>query len=284
MRATSERVAAGGKGVNVARALSVLGAEARCMGPLGGANGRILADLAAAEGLPAAWTWCEVETRSCVILVDSASRQATVINEVGPRLVAGDWSRVCADVIDQAALARAVCLSGSLPPGVPPEGLAALCRSLVRLGRAPWVDSSGAALAALLSAPGLRLKINREEAQEVLGLSLNNVAACVGAARRLLGLGMDTVVLTLGAEGALLAGAEGCWHAAAPAIETSSAVGSGDSFLAGLVAALTSGRDQSEALCWGVAAGSANAQANGGARFSREQFDAALARIAAATV
>ncbi len=284
MRATSERVAAGGKGVNVARALSVLGAEARCMGPLGGANGRILADLAAAEGLPAAWTWCEVETRSCVILVDSASRQATVINEVGPRLVARDWSRVCADVIDQAALARAVCLSGSLPPGIPPEGLADLCRSLVRLGQAPWVDSSGAALAALLSAPGLRLKINREEAQEVLGLSLNNVAACVGAARRLLRLGMDTVVLTLGAEGALLAGAEGCWHAASPAIETSSAVGSGDSFLAGLVAALTSGRDQPEALCWGVAAGSANALANGGARFSREQFDAALARIAAATV
>ena len=71
MRATSARVAAGGKGVNVARALSTLGVEARCMGPLGGASGRILADLAAADGLNAAWTWCEAETRSCVILVDS---------------------------------------------------------------------------------------------------------------------------------------------------------------------------------------------------------------------
>src|SRR5262245_3770495 len=75
MRAGASRVAAGGKGVNAARALVALGARARCMGPLGGASGRILADLAAAEGLPAVWTWCEGETRSCLILVDSEARQ-----------------------------------------------------------------------------------------------------------------------------------------------------------------------------------------------------------------
>ena len=118
------------------------------MGPLGGASGRILADLAAAEGLAAAWTWCEVETRSCLILVDSAARQATVINEAGPRLPPGTGVGSAADVLARAADARAVCLSGSLPPGVAAEGLAELCRSLVESGQAPWVDSSGAALAA----------------------------------------------------------------------------------------------------------------------------------------
>ena len=279
MRATSSRVAAGGKGVNVARALSALGAEARCMGPLGGTSGRILAELAAAEGLTGAWTWCEVETRSCVILVDSAARQAMVINEAGPQLLAMDWRRVCTDVLAQAAPALGVCLSGSLQPGVPTEGLAELCRSLVLSGQAPWVDSSGPALVAVLSVRGVRLKINREEAEEVLGLPLNSVAACGAAARQLLGRGMTTVVLTLGAEGAVLAAAEGCWHAAAPPVETASAVGSGDSFLAGLMAALTSGRDLPEALRWGVAAGTANALAEGGARFSRDQFDSVLARV-----
>ena len=79
----------------------------------------------------------------------------------------------------------------------------------------------------------------------------------------------------------MLAAAEGCWHAAAPPVETASAVASGDSFLAGLVAALTSGRDLPEALRWGVAAGTANALADGGARFSREQFDSVLVRVAA---
>ncbi len=103
MRTTEARVAAGGKGVNVARALSALGTGACCMGPVGGASGKILADLAAAEGLDADWTWCEVETRSCTILVDPAARRATVINEAGPRLSAGDWKRLCTDVLARAA-------------------------------------------------------------------------------------------------------------------------------------------------------------------------------------
>jgi len=278
-RTTEARVAAGGKGVNVARALSALGTGACCMGPVGGASGKTLADLASAEGLEAAWTWCEVETRSCTILVDTAARRTTVINEAGPRLTVGDWKRMANDVLARAARARGVCLSGSLPPGVPVEEFAELCRSLVEAGRAPWVDSSGRALAAALGIRGARLKINREEAEEVLGRALNTVAASRVAARELLNRGLTAVVLTLGAEGAVLATAEGCWHAQPPPVESVSAVASGDSFLAGLVAALTAGHDLPEALRWGAAAGAANALAEGGARFSRAQFDAVLNRV-----
>jgi len=279
MRATATRVAAGGKGVNVARALAALGASARCMGPLGGASGRILADLAAAEGLPATWTWCDVETRSCLILVDSAAREATVINEPGPRLPAEEWKRVSSDVLARTADASAVCVSGSLPPGLAAEALADLCRSLVSAGQAPWVDSSGAALNAALSVRGIRVKINREEARELLGRSLDGMEACAEAAQQLLARGLVSVILTMGGEGAVLATSDGCWHVAAPPVDSSSAVASGDSFLAGLVAAWTSGRDHHEALRWGVAAGTANALATGGARFSRAQFDSVLARI-----
>jgi len=276
MRAASERVDAGGKGVNVARALSALGAEGRCLGPLGGTNGRMLADLAAAEGLEAAWTWCAIETRSCLIVIDAAARQATVINEAGPRLSNGDWTLFCAEVLSEAAGARAVCVSGSVPPGVPSDALAGLCRSLVDAGHAPWVDTSGPPLPAVLSVPGVRLKINREEAEEVLGESLNDVGASAAAARRLLDRGMSAVVVTLGADGAVLAAPGGCRHATAPRFESASAVASGDSFLAGLVAALTAGRGSAESLRYGVAAGAANALAGGGARFSRAQFEAVL--------
>ena len=179
----------------------------------------------------------------------------------------------------EAARAAAVCISGSLPPGVAAEGLADLCRALVQSGHAPWVDSSGPALRALLPVAGLRLKINREEAQEALRLPLDSVAACGTAVRRLRDGGMAIVVLTLGDEGAVLAAAEGCWHAAAPPVETASTVASGDSFLAGLVAALISGCAFPDALSRAVAAGAANALAGGGARFTREQFEAILARV-----
>jgi 6-phosphofructokinase 2 len=209
-----------------------------------------------------------------------------VINEAGPRLSAEDWARTSRDILARAAGAKTVCLSGSLPAGVPPQSLADLCRALVEAGRRPWVDSSGAALAAVLTVPGVRLKINREEAQEVLGRSLDSVADCASAARRLQQSGPVSVVMTLGEEGALLtdATADACWHAAAPPVETDSAVASGDSFLAGLVAALDAGRDPAEALRWGVAAGTANAVARGGARFSRAQFDSALAGVRSSEV
>src|SRR3954447_16596107 len=72
--------AAGGKGVNVARAARTLGAAARCLGPLGGSTGRMVAELAAREGLDGAWTWIAGETRTCTIVVDLAGGDATVIN------------------------------------------------------------------------------------------------------------------------------------------------------------------------------------------------------------
>src|SRR5262249_4244274 len=117
------------------------------------------------------------------------------------------------------------------------------------------------------------------EAQEVLGRFLEDVADCGAAARELTRRGARTAVLTLGDGGAVLAEAGGCWHAVAPPVETASAVASGDSFLAGLVAASLRGLDRAEALPWAVAAGAANALAGGGARFSREQFESVLARV-----
>jgi 1-phosphofructokinase len=287
-RARGARVAAGGKGVNVARGLAAIrsgsGSENEgegrplCMGPLGGASGRILAELAESEGLDAAWTWCEVETRTCVILVGPAGH-ATVVNEPGPRLAPEDWTRLCGDVLERAKRALAICVSGSVPPGVPAAGLAELGAALVASGHAPWIDSSGPALAGALSTRGVRLKVNRDEASEALGRTLRDVSECAAAARRLLERGPATVVMTLGADGAVLASPAGCWHASAPPVETVSAVGSGDALLAGLVAGLTTGLDEPAALRWGIAAGTANAIAGGGSRFSRDQFDALLVGV-----
>lgn len=291
LRATSVRVAAGGKGLNVARALAALGVGSRSMGPLGGASGERLAGLAAEEGLDASWTWCDIETRTCLILVDPVARQATVVNEPGPTVSPADWRRFADDVLaasEAAPGASPVCVSGSLPPGVPAAALAELCGSLLvaRAGRerSVWVDSSGAALDAVLTTPGASLKINREEAEQTLGARLGDLGACAAAARTLLARGAPAVVLTLGADGALAATNAGCWHAASPPVESTSAVASGDSFLAGLVAALVSGRELPEALRWGVAAGAANAIANGGARFTRADFDSVLSRVRSSPV
>src|SRR5512141_1963084 len=96
-RAQEVIVVAGGKGLNVARAIQTLGGQPFCMGFAGGHVGRLLADLAQEEGLSASWTWTNAETRTCTILV-SGNRDATVINEPGQPISASDWQQLRQDV------------------------------------------------------------------------------------------------------------------------------------------------------------------------------------------
>jgi fructose-1-phosphate kinase PfkB-like protein len=80
-------------------------------------------------------------------------------------------------------------------------------------------------------------------------------------------------LVTLGAEGALLATKEGRWHARGPQVSVVSTVGSGDAFLGGLVSALDRGKVWPEALCDAVAAGTANTLSAGGGQFRLEEFE-----------
>ena len=99
MRASYSFVTAGGKGLNVARVVRVLGGPVLCAGFLGGHSGHLLADLAEREGLPAAWTWFAGETRTSVILFDPQGGDATVVNEPGQEVTQEEWARLTADMV-----------------------------------------------------------------------------------------------------------------------------------------------------------------------------------------
>ncbi len=274
-RAQSSMAAAGGKGLNAARATRVLGGTALCGGFVGGRNGRWLADLATDEGLDARWTWIESETRICSILADPVAGTATVVNEQGPNVTAGDWDALYADVHAAALECAAVGFSGSLPPGSPVEAYARLVRDLSGANTV-WVDSSGASLKAALDIPGIGLKVNGEEAGAILGRGVETVPEALAAADDLRGRGLVTVVLTLGAEGAVVSHSQGRGWAKPPSLQVVSAVGSGDSFFAGLLLSFSKGYSVADSLCRAVAAGAANALSLGGGSFSRADFERVL--------
>ena len=267
LRAGETLVMAGGKGVNVARAVRTLGGEALIAGPLGGASGRIVAELAADEGLAAEWTWVEGETRTCVIVVPEDGGEVTVINEPGPVLSVDDWQRVHADVRALAPRPDAVCICGSMPLGCPPNAMGELVSALRAAGSQVWVDTSGDALRSAIDAKPYGLKINVNEAGEVLGLDDYGADVHFDVASELRGMGIDTVALTLGDRGAMLASGDGCWSAVPPSIGVASPVGSGDSFMAGLLTALGAGQAMPDALKQAVAVGAANAASVGSGRF-----------------
>ena len=270
-RAEQVIVAAGGKGLNVARAISTLGGESLSMGFLGGHTGQLLADLAQKAGLPSVWTWTNSETRTCTILV-AQNGDGTVINEAGPRVSKSVWQRLNRDVRKNISTASLVCVSGSLPADSSLEDLQRLLKMLVRAKKQVWVDASGSALNVALGLPGICIKVNKTELSESLGFELRNMAAAKRGLKMILDRGVSACIITLGADGALLATPAGNWHARAPRVRVVSTVGSGDSLLGGFVNALDHGSNWPEALRTAVAAGTANSLSAGGGQFTLQEF------------
>lgn len=278
-RAVSVRVAAGGKGLNVARAARALGEPAVCTGFVGGRHGALFTALAVNEGLDAQWTAIEGETRSCLILLDSAQGDNTVINEQGPAVTREDWERLIAQSLELSAGATAICLCGSSPPGTPLPCYSELLALLRESGRPVWVDAAGEQLVLAKQAGGICLKVNRDEVSALAGRPILEVHELTQTAQKLVQQGAPLCIITLGGDGAIMATSSGCWHATTPPIQRVNAVGSGDSFLAGIATANGRGLPDTTALAWGVAAGAANAASAGGGRFTREMFDTLLNRV-----
>jgi 1-phosphofructokinase family hexose kinase len=272
-RAKKIMVAAGGKGLNVARSIRKLGGDPLCMGFVGGHNGRLLADLTQNENLPSDWTWTNAETRSCTILV-SQENDATVINEPGLPVTPADWKRLNQDIQKHLSSIGLVCLSGSLPPGTNAQELWELLDMLVAAGRQVWVDTSGEALNTVLDRPGIHIKVNGNELGDALGFEVNDMDSACRALRVLGDRQRTTCVVTLGSRGALMATADALWHAQGPNVQVVSTVGSGDAFLGGLARAFDGGHDWPGALCDAVAAGTANTLSAGGGQFELEEFEA----------
>jgi 1-phosphofructokinase family hexose kinase len=281
-RARDVLTVAGGKGLNVARVVKLLGGDPLCAGPLGGPSGRWFAQLAEREGLRGSWTETAAETRFAIIIADASGRDASLINEPGPLLSAAEWDDFAASVTRMAAGAHAVTFSGSVPAGPTPGQFAALLRSCVALGIDTWVDTSGAWLMAAASVPGLNIKVNGSEFESIAGRAVADTGgAALAASQSRRSYRLRRLIITLGPRGACLSDDLGEWIAHPPEIRAISSVGSGDAFLGALVLALSEGAAESEALRRAVAAGAANAMSVGGGRFDVAEYRDILARVRA---
>lgn len=258
VRVQTRHDSAGGKGLNVARAIHTLGHTVTAIAPLGGATGALVAQLALAEGIPLVAVPIAGETRTCLSLTDPAAPDQIVVNEPGPPLSRTEWHHLCAVVVAHCAEARILTISGSLPPGVTPDDLAHLIAGIPASCHV-LLDTSGAPLRACLDTPLALIKVNAHEFCDVYGAPLTTPTAFIAAARTICQRGPQAIVITQGATGALAITADAAWHIDAPPIHAVSPVGSGDCTLAGIAVSYAHGLALAEAVCAGVACGSANA-------------------------
>jgi 1-phosphofructokinase len=236
-RVAAEDRSPGGKGVNVAAALRVLGVDADATGFLGAANAGLFEEFFAAEGIGDRFVRLPGVTRTGIKIVDRAGT-TTDVNFPGIGPGPDDVERLEAAVADAAVGAAWVVLSGSLPPGAPAGLYARLTEVAHAAGSAVAVDTSGAALAAAVAAGPEMVKPNVEELEDLAGRPLPDMVALLGAVADVQAAGVACVVVSMGAEGALFVAGDEAVLARPPVVAVVSTVGAGDATVAGTVAGL----------------------------------------------
>lgn len=228
------RFDAGGKGVNVASCLADFGFPVTVTGFLGRENDGIFRQFFAGKAIDDRLIRIAGQTRVGIKLVDPAQQLTTDINFPGLKPTASDLEALFALVKDLAAGHQWFVFSGSLPEGVPSTVYRDLAHRL--RGRQVVVDTSGEAFRQAVAAGAFMVKPNIDELSSYLGRPLEGLAAVVQAARDLLSLGINTVVVSMGERGAIFAEGEQALLARPPRVTVQSTVGAGDAMVAGMVA------------------------------------------------
>ena len=149
-----------------------------------------------------------------------ADGTTTKLNEPGPRLSPAELDALAADLVRRRGPASWAVLSGSLSPGAPAGWYAEIIGRLRGSGRGSRSTAPGAPLARAIAAHPDLVKPNREEpARNSPGRPIETIADVVGAAQRLAGDGVRTVLTSLGPAGAVLVRGDSAWHATAAAVE-----------------------------------------------------------------
>jgi tagatose 6-phosphate kinase len=278
------RAEPGGKGLNVARALRLLGAEVLVVGLIGGSTGEAVRSALGASGVASAFTGIAGDTRRTFAVVDTGRGGVALFNEPGPPVSAGEYARFRGGYREVLGGCDAVVLSGSLPPGLPADAYAELIRLAAAAGVPAVLDTSGDALRHGTAAGPAVVKPNLAELEAAVGRPVPRagaagLAAVAEAAAELRGRGAEAVVVSLAADGLLAVTGDGTWHAAPARPVAGNPTGAGDAAVAGLAHGLALGRPWPERLRQAAALGSAAAGAPAAGQLSRADYERALGGV-----
>jgi len=251
---------AGGKAINVAGVLRMLGEEVQLLGFFGGFTGQYILAEVAREGIQADPVMVEALTRTAFVLVEEDGSETEVV-EPGAPVTAEEVAALRAKLRAAAPQAAVVVLSGSVPPGCGDDIYVRLLEDCA--GHCPvLVDTSRAPLRTLLAAapsPGPALiKPNRREAQAALGAPLEGLDSIAAALRHFRACGVALPTLSDSAAGLYALIGDEIWLAEPPALERVNSVGSGDAAVAGFAAGMARRSEPAHQLRLAAACGAAN--------------------------
>jgi 1-phosphofructokinase family hexose kinase len=258
----SSKESPGGSGINASSVIHSFGVETLAIIPAGGDRGARFEHDMIGCGFPVKAVPIRNDMRQNFTITDRHGLTVK-LDETGPRLDREELARIEAMVDAQLSTARWLMLCGSLPPGVPADFYARLIYSARGRGVKTLLDTDSESLSRGVEARPTLVTPNQQEAERLLNTVLLTRSNALAATRRILAMGAESVVLSLGSRGAIGASAGNVWEAVPPRIDAISPIGAGDALAAAVIWSLSKGDTFPEALRWGVAAGSASAKLPG---------------------
>jgi 1-phosphofructokinase family hexose kinase len=281
-RAVESRTVAGGKGINVARALKLLGRPVITTGFAGGPTGNRLLEQLRTEAVLTDFTRIAAETRINLAVIDPTSGEQTEINERGPAVSPEEVERFVSRLSYLADGAKLCVLAGTLPPGAGDDLYARLVKELTASDVPVVLDAEGGAMLAGLRAGAAIVTPNEREAEELVGQEFADRDDLVQGLAELVRLGAGEAAITRpdGCVAVICEGSERRFlEVRTEPLEAVSTVGSGDAFLAGYVAARYDGKPSDECLAYGVACGAESTQHFGAGTVDRNQVERLLGEV-----
>jgi len=257
-RTVEQRTMAGGKGVNIARTLKSLGQPVIATGLAGGATGTHIVEQLTDESILNDFVRIREESRTNTSVLDPTNGEQTEINERGPSVSAREVELFRDKLLYLARGAAIIVLAGSLPRGIEPDLYATLIRDLQKLDVTTVIDTDGEPMRLAVRAEPDVVSPNVLEAEELVGHEFNDDEDRSIAVREITQLGAREAIMTL-TDGCVAQvngdGGSRMHRVHIEPREPIAAIGSGDAFIAGYVAARYGGSTPEDCLRFGVACG-----------------------------
>jgi len=270
-RVEREETYAGGKGIDVSKVLTNFGVSNRALGFVGGFAGEELEGRLLNQGVSCDFVRISAETRTNIIINDISTGNQTVFSASGPQVEPYELMQMIHKV-EKLEGPEIVVISGSLPPGVSPEIYRKMSELAKSEGSKVIMDADGDAFRVGIRGFPDVIKPNVHELSRLVGGDLEESGQVIKAAQDLREQGVEIVLVSMGAQGILLAGEKEQYLATPPAVKVENTIGAGDSAVAGFVYGLAQGKSLKESLVYAVAAGTATTLRPGTALCEKEDF------------
>lgn len=256
MRCEKPRYDAGGGGINVSKAIARLGGSSLCVFTSGGSTGKMLEELIQKEGIENKAIATKNWTRENFIAFETESKAQYRFGFPGNELFDDEKEAVIETI--QKTSANFLVISGSLNEGLPINFYQKIAQTAKSSGIKVIVDTSGEALRKVLEIGVYLVKPNIGELAKLIGVERLEQSEVEKAAKTLVENGSaEIIVVSLGAQGAILVTKDAMEFVKAPKVENKSTVGAGDSMVGGMVWALSQNKSLKEVIQWGVSCGTA---------------------------